>query len=112
MNLAVAVRAALVQGLSVALVAVVLGTSLPDSFFASWGAIAGPSVWAACALLTATVLRLPRLRVLAGAVLAGLASLVLMPLAGHWAPAPLALVLMAAWCGRLAARRRGPAPAP
>ena len=44
MNLAVAVRAALVQGLSVALVAVVLGTSLPDSFFASWGAIAGPSV--------------------------------------------------------------------
>ncbi len=107
MNAGVAVRAALLQGVAVALIAVALGTTLSDAFFASWGAIAGPTVWAACALLTAAVLRLPALRVLAGAVLAGLASLVLMPLAGHWAPAPLALVLFAAWCGRLAARRPG-----
>jgi 3',5'-cyclic AMP phosphodiesterase CpdA len=112
MDLGVALRAALVQGVTLVLSAVALGAALPRSFFVSWGWLAGPGVWLACALVTALALRLPPARVLAGAAVCGLPSLVTVLLGVHWAGAPVAVVLLAVWCGRLAAgRRSGSAPA-
>ena len=105
MDRSVAWRAALLQALAVAVIAVVLGTALEDSFFADWGWLAGPGVWGACALLTAAVLRLPPLLALAGAALSGLPSLATVLAGVHWAGTPLALLLFGAWCGWIAARR-------
>ena len=104
-------RAALIGALSLAAAAAALGAALPRSFFEDYGWIAGPAVWAACALLVAVALRLPPPAVLAGAALAGLPSLVGVLAGVHWVGAPLGLALLALWCGRLAARReksRGP----
>jgi len=98
-------RAALVQGLAVAVCGVVLGLALPHSFFEDFGWAAGPGVWAGCAMLTAAVLRLPALHVLAGAAVAGIPSLVTVLLGAHWAGVPIAVAAFAAWCGRLARRR-------
>jgi len=104
-------RAALVQGLVVAVSAVALGALLPRSFFEDYGWAAGPGVWGLCALVTATVLRLPALPVLAGAAVAGIPSLVTVLLGAHWAGVPLAVGIFAAWCGRLAGARRSVAVA-
>ena len=108
MDFAVAWRAALLQGLMVAAVAVVLGSTLDDSFFRDWGWLAGPGVWAVCALGVAAVLRLRRLPVLAGAALSGLPSLAAVLADVHWAGTPLSLLLFGAWCGWIASpgRRR------
>lgn len=109
----IAWRAALLQAASVAAIAVVLGTTLDDGFFADRGWLAGPGVWGACALAVAAVLRLPPLRTLAGAALSGLPSLAAVLAGAHWAGTPLALVLFGAWCGWVAARYgRGAARAP
>ena len=69
--------------------------ALPRSFFEDYGWAAGPGVWALCALLTAAVLRLPALPVLAGAALAGIPSLVTVLLGAHWAGVPLAVGIFA-----------------
>ncbi len=98
-------RAALVQALSVALSSAALALALPHSFFERWGWLAGPGAWTACALLTAVVLRLPALGVLAGAALAGLPSLMAVVLGVHWLGAALAVALFALWCARLARDR-------
>ena len=105
MNGSVAWRAALVQGLAVAVIGVALGLVLPHSFFEDYGWAAGPALWALCALLTAAVVRLRALPVLAGAALAGIPSLVTVLLGAHWAGVPLAIAVLAAWCGRLASDR-------
>jgi len=108
MDRSVAWRAALLMGVTVAVVAVVLGAALDASFFRSWGWLAGPGAWAACALFTGTVLRLPAGAVLAGAALAGLPSLAGVIAGVHWIGAPFAVALFAVWCGRLAVlTRRG-----
>ena len=106
MDRSVAWRAALVMGVAVAAFAVVLGAALDASFFRSWGWLAGPGVWAACALVVSAVLRLPAGWTLLGAALSGLPSLVAVLADVHWAGTPLALLLFALWCGRLASRRR------
>ena len=108
MDVSVAWRAALLQGLAVAVIAVILGSALDDRFFRDWGWLAGPGVWAACALATAAVLRLPALQALAVAALSGLPSLAAVLAGVHWAGTPLALVLFGAGCGWIAARRRDP----
>src|SRR3954447_20857487 len=109
MDRSVAWRSALLMGVSVAAVAVVLGAALDESFFRSWGWLAGPAVWAACALAVAAVLKLPAGRALLGAALSGLPSLVSVLAGVHWAGTPLALILFGLWCGRIAARgERGP----
>jgi hypothetical protein len=105
MNGSVAWRAALVQGLAVAVIGVVLALALPHSFFEDYGWAAGPILWALWALLTGGVVRLRALPVLAGAALAGVPSLVTVLLGAHWAGVPLAVGVLAAWCGRLAADR-------
>jgi hypothetical protein len=98
-------RAALLQALILGATAVVLAAALDRQFFVDWGWLAGPGAWAACALATGTVLRLPALPVLAGAALAGVPSLIAVVAGVHWLGAPFGVALFAAWCGRLAARR-------
>jgi hypothetical protein len=95
-------RAAAVQAVSVAVLSVALAIALPHSFFDDWGWLAGPAAWMLCALVTAAVLRLPALRVLVGAALAGLPSVVAVVLGLHWLGAAVAVVLFALWCARLA----------
>jgi hypothetical protein len=104
MDRSVAWRAALLQLVMVAVIAVVLGAVADDGFFEDWGWLAGPGVWGACALVCAAVLRLPALPVLAGAALSGLPSVAAVLAGVHWAGTPLALVLFGAWCGWIAAR--------
>jgi hypothetical protein len=99
-------RAALVQALSVAVLSAVLAVALPHSLFERWGWIAGPAAWAVCALVTAGVVRLPAVPVLAGAALAGLPSLLAVVVGLHWLGAVIAIGLFALWCARLA-RDRG-----
>ena len=90
----------------------ILGATLEASFFRSWGWLAGPGVWAACALIVAVVLGLPRGWTVLGAALSGLPSLVAVLADVHWAGTPLALILFGLWCGWLAARRdEGPGAA-
>jgi hypothetical protein len=112
MDRSAAWRAALLQALSLGIVAVALATALDRAFFEDWGWLAGPGAWAACALLTGTVLRLPPLALLAGAALAGLPSLATVLVGVHWLGTPVAIALFAWWCGRLAARRRPGRPVP
>jgi hypothetical protein len=95
-------RAAAVQAVSVAVLSVALALALPHSFFEDWGWLAGPAAWMACAAITATVVRLPLARVLVGAVLAGLPSLLAVVVGVHWLGAAIAVVLFALWCARLA----------
>lgn len=101
-DLATLWRAALVQALAVAALSVALAVALPHSFFESWGWLAGPGAWAACAALTARVLRLPLLRALAGAAVAGAPSVLAVVIGAHWLGAVVAVGVFAAWCARLA----------
>ena len=102
-------RAALLQALLVAAVAVVLAVALPESFFEDWGWLAGPAAWGGCALVAGAVLRLPLAWVLVGAALSGLPMLLGVAVGVHWLGAPLALAVFGAWCARLADRRLVPA---
>ena len=102
MDGSVAVRAALILAGSLAVVAIVLGATLSREFFEGWGWAAGPGAWAACALLTGALLRLPWVPLLAGAAVAGLPGLVGVLLGAHWLGPPVGVVLFGLWCGRLA----------
>ncbi len=100
----VAIRAAALQAAAVAIASIALALALPHSFFESWGWLAGPGAWMACAALTATVLGLPLGPTLIGAALAGLPSLLAVVIGAHWLGAAVAVGLFALWCGRLAGR--------
>jgi hypothetical protein len=104
-------RAAAVQGLSVAVLSVALALALPHSFFEDWGWLAGPAAWLACSLVTAAVVRLPARRVVVGAALAGLPSVLAVVVGLHWLGAVVAIVLFALWCARLAREPELPARA-
>lgn len=106
----VAIRAAVIQGASVAVLAIALAAALPKSFFEDWGWLAGPGTWIACSLLTASFLDLPRGRALLGAALAGLPSLVAVLVGVHWLGAVVAIAVFAIWCGHLSGRRATPLP--
>jgi hypothetical protein len=95
-------RAAAVQAASVAVLSIALAIALPHAFFEDWGWLTGPGGWLLCALGTAAVVRLPALRVLVGAALAGLPSILFVIVGAHWAGAVVAIVLFALWCARLA----------
>jgi hypothetical protein len=107
MDGSVAWRAALLQALLIAAVAVTLAAALPRSFFEDWGWLAGPGAWAACALAAGAWLRLPLGMVLVGAALSGVLMLPGVFVGVHWLGAPLGLAAFGAWCGWLAARRPG-----
>ena len=68
-NGSIAVRAAVIQGAAVAVLSIALAVALPKSFFQDWGWLAGPGAWMLCALLTASVLALPRGKAMLGAAL-------------------------------------------
>ena len=104
MDGSVAIRAAVIQGASVAAISIALAAALPESFFEEWGWLAGPTAWMVCALLTASVLALPRGRALLGAALAGLPSVLAVIAGVHWLGAVIAIALFAVWCGRLPSR--------
>jgi hypothetical protein len=107
MDRSIAWRAALLQALLVAAVALALGLALPRSFFEDWGWLAGPGAWGACALAVGAWLRLPLGLVLVGAALSGLLMLPGVLVGVHWLGAPLGLAAFGAWCGWLAMRRPG-----
>ena len=103
MDRSVAWKAALLMGGSVAVVAIALGAALSREFFEDFGWAAGPGAWAACAVLSARVLRLPVVPVLAGAALTGIPGLIGVVAGVHWLGPPLGVVVFGLWCGRLAA---------
>lgn len=92
-------KSALVQLLAVAALFTVLRLLLPKSFFEDWGWVSGPLAWMLCAALTATVLKLPKGPVLAGAVLAGLPSVIAVIVGAHLVGPLIAVVFFGAWCG-------------
>jgi hypothetical protein len=101
-------RAALLQALLIAAVAVALAAALPRSFFEDWGWLAGPAAWGGCALVAGAVLRLPLGLVLMGAALSGLPMLLGVAVGVHWLGAPLGLLVFGVWCARIADRREPP----
>jgi hypothetical protein len=98
-------RAALLQCLTLAAVALVLAAMLDRAFFVDWGWLAGPGAWAACSLATGLLLCLPPLPVLVGAAVAGLPGVIAVLLGVHWLGAPIGVALFAWWCQRLGDRR-------
>ena len=58
MDGSIAIRAAVLQGASVAVLSIALAVALPKSFFEDWGWLAGPGAWMLCALLTASLVAL------------------------------------------------------
>src|SRR3954452_4675710 len=102
MDRSVLLRAAAVPAAAIAGLSVALATAVPHAFFQDWGWLTGPGGWLVCALVTAAVVHLPALRVLVGAALAGLPSILFVVGGAHWAGALVAIVLFALWCARLA----------
>jgi len=101
-----------IQGVAVAVLAVALAALAPHRFFTDWGWLVGPAAWGICALITARVLGLPALIVLAGAALSGIPSALAVLAGVHWLGTVLALGIFATWCAALVPRRlRSPAPA-
>lgn len=101
-----AVRAGLLQLVLVAALAVLLAVLLPKSFFREWGWLSGPVAWLGCAWLTATILDLPRLTVIAGALAAGIPALIAVVIGIHWLGTLLAVIAFAIWCGLALGRSR------
>jgi hypothetical protein len=101
-------RAAVIQALAVTAVSIVLALALPDSFFEDWGWLSGPVAWMACAAVTGRALRLPVLRVMAGAALAGILSAAAVIADLHWLGVAIAIGVFAVWCGWIAARDEAP----
>ncbi len=105
MDRSVGLRAAVLQGALLAVVAVALAAALPRSFFEDWGWLAGPAVWGGCALVVGAGLRLPLGAVLVGAALSGLPMLLGVAVGVHWLGTPLGLTGFGLWCAWLAGRR-------
>jgi hypothetical protein len=94
-----ALRAGVVQLLTVGVAFAVLAISLPHSFFEDWGIVAGPAVWIACSALTARVLGLALSRTLVVAAAAGVGGALAGVGIGHDAGIVVAIVLFAVGCG-------------
>ena len=102
MDVTILWKAAVVQTVTVAMLAVVLALALPHAFFEDWGWIAGPAAWAACAVVTARVLGLDVTGTLIGAALAGIPALLAVVAGVHWLGTVVAVGVFALWCARLA----------
>ncbi len=92
-------RAAVSQAVVVAILGAATGFTLSHAFFESWGWAIGPASWLVATLVTIAIWRLPLVPTIAGAVVAGLISLVGVVTGLHWTGAVIALVLFALWCG-------------
>lgn len=91
-------RVALVQLIAVALLSLVLGIVFSEGFFESWGWIAGPTAWLACAWATARVVGLEPLPTLVRALVAGVLSGIFVLVGLHWLGALVAVGLFAWLC--------------
>ena len=107
MSRSVLLRVAVVQTLLVGVLSLALALALGEAFFRHWGWLIGPAAWIACSLTSALLLKLPRWHTLAGAFVAGLASLALVLVGQHTVGDVVAIVLFACWC---AWRAQRPAP--
>ncbi|HEX7060306.1 MAG TPA: hypothetical protein VF176_10705 [Solirubrobacterales bacterium] len=94
-------RAAALQLVAVAALSIALGLALPHDFFEDWGWLAGPAAWMLCAAFTGRVLGLALAPTLIGAALAGIPSAIAVVFGLHWLGAAVAVLVFAAWCGRL-----------
>jgi hypothetical protein len=103
-------RVALVQIVAVAVLSLLLGLLLPDSFFEALGWLIGPASWLACAYLTARVVGLLIEPVLIRAALAGIPSLLFVLLGAHWLGAIVAVAVFAYLCAQLPRPLAGNAP--
>ncbi len=92
-------RATLCQAIVVSLLGATTGLTLPHDFFATWGWLVGPLAWLIATAVTVRVVRLPLVPTFAGAIVAGLISLVGVLTGQHWTGSVLAIVLFALWCG-------------
>ena len=105
MDRSVAWRAALLMAVAVAVIAVVLAATLDESFFRTWGWLAGPGVWAACALAVGRGAAAARgLDAARRARCPGCRASSPCSADVHWAGTPSALILFGLWCGWIAAR--------
>lgn len=100
-----AIRAGLLQALSVMVLALVLALLFSRDFFEQWGWITGPVAWLGCAALVARRLALPYFPTLMGAAVAGLPSLLAVALGLHWLGPAIGAVVFAVWCGTLTPNR-------
>ncbi len=94
-------RVALVQVVAVAVLSILLALIFSHGFFESWGWLAGPLSWLACAWITARVVGLPEPPVLARAIVAGIPSVLFVLLGAHWLGALVAVGVFAVLCARL-----------
>jgi hypothetical protein len=97
-------KALVVQAVVVAVPFAILGLALSEDVFEDWGWVVGPVVWLACSLVTGRILELPLAYVLFSAVAGGVAGLIVMLAATHWAGMIAALLVFAASCGSYDAR--------
>ncbi len=93
-------RVAVVQLVAVGLLALVLAAVFSHGFFVDWGWLVGPLAWLGCAALTARIVGLARGFAFAGAVLAGVVSVIAVVIGAHWLGIVIAVGLFAAWCAR------------
>jgi branched-subunit amino acid ABC-type transport system permease component len=92
-------RATLCQAIVVAVLGATTGLTLPHSFFETWGWLIGPAAWLIATYVTVRVVRLPMVPIFAGAIVAGLISLLGVFTGQHWTGSAIAIVLFALWCG-------------
>ena len=92
-------KALVVQAVVVAIPFAILALALSEDFFEDWGLLVGPVVWLGCSLITGRILGIPLAYVLFSAVAGGVAGLIVMLVATHWAGMIAALLVFAASCG-------------
>jgi hypothetical protein len=92
-------KALVIQAIVVAIPFAILGLALPESFFEDWGWLVGPVIWLACSVVSGRILDIPLPYVLFSAVAGGVAGLIVMLVATHWAGMIAALLVFAASCG-------------
>jgi hypothetical protein len=97
-----------VQGAAVAvLFAVLIALPLSGDFFEDWGFATGPLAWLACSVVTARLLSLPPMHALFSAVAGGVAGVIVLLVASHWAGMVAALLVFAASCASYDAATAG-----
>jgi hypothetical protein len=87
------------QAVAVAIPFALLALAFDRDFFEDWGWAIGPVVWFACSGLTGRLLAMPLGYVLFSALAGGVAGLVVMLAASHFAGMGAALLVFAASCG-------------
>jgi hypothetical protein len=88
-----------VQGVAVLALFGILAALFSRETFEDYGFVIGPIAWIGCSLLTARVMRLPLGYVAFAALAGGVAGVIVLLVASHWAGMAAALLVFAASCG-------------